>query len=413
MVAVEIGLRLGGAFYVFAGFLVMRMVVMDRTMDQMLSALTLEAQPGSEAHKRWLWAISGMVITLGGAALMVLSLWALPLFSLGLATQVIYLGWARSALVPDGDDARKGRSQTINAAVVYAVVTIGVFAAAWSGLLRPWFDIWALAIPLAGIVLLGSVARSLFWQASKAKFGLRPDDEGFDDVYYSEPRPVPPLTRVRLQPRWGRYPFMDADSGEERLPDDYIPIDLANRIHQWSHSFAADDDSQTLFGQFDDEAHEAAHRQEGEDIVAELKIIFGDANASGPYYPDKICYGAPDSTQPITRVRIEPRQGRHAFVDADTGIDHPPEHHMPLELANRIHWWSMAFETEDREAPPIATFEDREDEAAHRKEGDAIVAELRGIFGDDNVAGPIYPSAIAYVGPGVDINGNRLRAPET
>ncbi|MBJ3783212.1 hypothetical protein [Devosia sediminis] len=304
LTALEIGLRMVGVFYVLAGFLAMHGAVSDRMMDLMLSALTLEPQPAREGQRRALWTVSALAIAMGGGALMALSLWAVPLFLVGLGTQAFYLVWARTAYPPENADEEKGRRQTINAALLYAVATLGVVAAASAGLLRPWLDPWALAAPAAGLFLLFAFGRQLFWKAKSPGMAFPPDDEE-DDIYYPDPGPIPVVTRVRLEPRWGCYGLIDADTDEDCQPDLYVPD----------------------------------------------------------------------------------------------------------ELANRIHWWTMTFDgTRDTFT---AVFEDREDEARHRREGDEIVAELRAVFGADNVEGPIYPSTIAYVGPDIDADGNTLKAPET
>ncbi len=292
----DIGLRLVGAFYILAGVVAMRGVVTDRMMDQMLSAISLKPQPPREAQKRWLWGISAMAIGMGGAAAMVLSLWAVPLFLVGLVTQIVYLVWARTAFPPENALEEKGRRQTTNAAILYGGATALVVAAGWYGLLHPWLDIWALFIPLIGAAILLGVGRNLLWSPGKTGFGGfgNPDDHWPDPEPDWEPEPPPPLYRVRLEPLWGRYALSDADSGEDRQPGLYLPEDLAHRIYLWTYNFSADDETKTLIAEFEDEAHEAAHRREAESIIAELKTIFGDDNASGPYYPEKIVYIGPD-----------------------------------------------------------------------------------------------------------------------
>ncbi|ODT82755.1 MAG: hypothetical protein ABS76_06780 [Pelagibacterium sp. SCN 64-44] len=288
----DILLRLVGAFYLLAGMIAMRAVVMDRMMDQMLSAISMTPQPAREAQRRWLWGISALAIGMGGAALMVLSLWAVPLFLVGLLTQIVYLVWARKAFPPEDADEAKGRRQTINAAIVYGAASLGVFLAAWTGLLHPWRDLWALVVPASGLLILLTMGRHLLWRAgTPAGFSGFDTDEPPED----EPVPVPPLHRVRLEPGWGRYALVDADSGEDRVPDHYLPVDLADRIHRWDYSFGAHDETRTIYAMFEDAAHEAAHRREGEAIVAELKTIFGTDNASGPVYPAEVVHVGPDT----------------------------------------------------------------------------------------------------------------------
>ncbi|ODT50847.1 hypothetical protein [Devosia sp. 63-57] len=291
MAVIEFLLRIVGGFYVLAGLAVMRSVVMDRLMDQMLSALSMKPQPAAEAVKRWLWGVSGMAIGMGGMALMVLNLWAVPLFAIGLVTQVIYLAWAYFAFPPETPLEARGRRQTTNAALLYCVATLAVFAAAAAGLLHPLTDLWAIAIPITGVVIVMTVASHLIWTPKR-----QVDVEAFASIEHPEPnaKPPPPLYRVRLEPRWGSYCLIDADTDEDRLPDLYMPIELADRIHLWHYTFEAQDDgTERLVAVYEDKAHEARHHAEGEAIIAELKEIFGPDNVSGPIYPGEVAYVGP------------------------------------------------------------------------------------------------------------------------
>ena len=160
----EIVLRLVGAFYVFAGVLGMRAMVMDHLLDQMLAGITLKPIPQKEHRRRWLLTASTLAIGMGGMALMVLSLWAAPLFLFGAVGQAVYLVWARTAFLPENELERTGRRQTINAALLYGLVTVSVCAAALSGLLRDWLDPWALLIPTSGLGLLLPIGRHFLWR---------------------------------------------------------------------------------------------------------------------------------------------------------------------------------------------------------------------------------------------------------
>lgn len=288
MEAFELVLRFVGGFYVFAGIAAMRGVAMDRMMDQMLTAISMKQQPAEEAQKRWLWGVSAMAIGMGGAAMMVLNLWAVPLSLVGLVTQVIYLIWARTAFPPENALEEKGRRQTTNAAILHGMVTALVIAAAYYGLLHPFLDIWALFIPAAGAAILLSVGRHLIWSASKPRLG------GFDDpgADWSEPEPPPEVKRVRLEPLWGGANLLDADTGAGIDYSRYMSAELADRIWHWAANFHAGDDheSQEFWVQFASPEAEAEHRREGEAIVAELAALFGDGNATGPVYPNDVRY---------------------------------------------------------------------------------------------------------------------------
>ena len=282
--AAEIALRAIGAFYVFAGIVGMRAMVMDRLLDQVLAGITLKPVPAKEGHRRWLLTASTLAIGMGGMALMVLSLWAVPLFLFGAASQAVYLVWARTAFPPEDETEQTGRRQTTNAALLYGGATVLVCLAAAFGLLRPWLDPWAALIPLAGLGLLLLVGRHFFWQPRQVTPWTEPEPV--------EPDPLAPPRAVALHPDWGGAVLIDADRDEWLDYDLFVPPDLANRIWLWGNAFHASDDhiAREFWVQFSDPAHEAAHRAEGDAIVAELRTIFGEGEAFGPVYPPDVRY---------------------------------------------------------------------------------------------------------------------------
>lgn len=281
----ELALRAIGAFYVFAGIVGMRAMVMDHLLDQMLAGITLKPIPQKEHRRRWLLISSTLAIGMGGMALMVLSLWAVPLFLFGAATQAFYLVWARTAFPVEDDAERTGRSRTTNAALVYFGATALVGLAAAFGLLRDWIDPWAMLIPLTGLGLLLVGGRHFLWRPRKL--------EGWTEPEPVEPDPLAPPRAVALHPAWGGTVLVDADRDEWLDYDLFVPPELADRIWRWGHAFHAGDDHEAreFWALFTDAAHEAAHRAEGEAIVAELRSIFGDEEAFGPVYPADIRYG--------------------------------------------------------------------------------------------------------------------------
>lgn len=285
----EIILRCIGAFYVFAGILVLRGVVMDRVMDQMLAGITMKAQPKKEGLKRLIWGISGMAIGMGGAALMVLNLWAVPLFTVGLLTQVAYLIWARTAFPLETPLEEKGRRQTINAAVLYGIVTGVVVAAALSGQLYPLFDGWAVFIPVTGLVTLALTLRHYIWSPKSRKLiGFGDADDDWQEPLPSEPPPE--VSRVRLEARWTGENLVDADTDLGIDEFRYLDGELALRINTWAQAFkiADDMDDRSIWGEFATPQDEAEHRAEGAAIVAALEAVFGPGNVTGPVYPEEI-----------------------------------------------------------------------------------------------------------------------------
>lgn len=282
--AIELGLRLLGIFYVLAGIVGMRSAVMDHVLDQMLAGITLKPIPRKDTIRRWIMMVSVLSIAMGGAAIMALSLWAVPLFLVGAVTQSGYLFWARTAFPPESEDESKGRRQTSNASFIYSGATILVCLAAWFGYLRPWLDPWALFIPTTGLALAATVGRQLFWKARRVASA--------DDYPEPEPRKIPPPpARVRLAPNWGGYPLRDADTDDGVIYGDYLDTDLADRLYAWTLAFNGGEDfeAKEFWAQFDNPEAEAAHRAEGDALVKELAAVFGEA--VGPVYPPDIRYG--------------------------------------------------------------------------------------------------------------------------
>lgn len=126
-----------GAFYVFAGFIVLRAMLLDRVMDQLLAALKDPVAP-KEALRSRVLTIGGYLTLTSGVALAVLSPLAVLLFAANALWQGAYLVWAERALPPEEEGEAKGRQRTKNAFVVYLAVTAFVIWLASRGQLRRW-----------------------------------------------------------------------------------------------------------------------------------------------------------------------------------------------------------------------------------------------------------------------------------
>jgi hypothetical protein len=142
-----------GAFYVFAGVVVLRAIALDRLMDTLLAALNDPSAPNELMRSRVL--MGGAFLTLAsGVVLMLLSPLAAPVFVANAVWQGAYLLWADRALPPeDGADAR-GRQQTKNAFAVYLAATAFVVWLWTQGQLRSWdVPLQTIAIDVAAVVL--------------------------------------------------------------------------------------------------------------------------------------------------------------------------------------------------------------------------------------------------------------------
>lgn len=261
-----------GAFYVFAGFIVLRAMVLDRLMDKLLAALSNPSDPKELWRSRVLTA--GGVLTLaGGVTLMMLSPLAVALFVFNALWQGGYLLWAERALPPADDGEARGRQQTKNAFVVYAAATAFVVWLAAVGQLRPWeasLQVYAIDA-LAVLAAIAGVWLFLNRRQSANASGETERDDNPPDVNFPAEAQV---TRVKFAPSYGASPLTNADTGEPVSPAwlEGIEFELADRIDRWDDSwqatFNADDPASSGF---EGAAAHAAYIAEGREIVAALR----------------------------------------------------------------------------------------------------------------------------------------------
>lgn len=318
MQIVDLALRLVGGFYLFAGLLGLQAMALDALMDKVLFGLTLEPTPSREDFRRFMLAGGSYLVGLSGAALMVLSLWAVPLFILATGLQASWLIWAKTNYPAETPLEAKGRRQSTNAAVLYAIVAATVGWSALAGVLRPWSDLWALFLPIAGIGFVVFAARHLFWSAAQTPTSGSLEHNDYEEEEWHGP-PVPPPKRLRLEPTWGGHDVLDVDTGKPFPYYDYLPQDLGYRIHMWTQAFRANEDhtDQVLWAEFESRDDETAHRAEGDALVAELIIIFGAGNVDGPVYPSDVRYVGPvEALSAVHLVTAGPCHGSRSNLRA-------------------------------------------------------------------------------------------------
>jgi hypothetical protein len=258
-----------GAFYVFAGVVVLRAMALDRVMNQLLAALNEPSAPKERMKSRVLTV--GAVLTLAsGVSLMLLSPLAPPVFLASALWQGGYLLWAEKALPPEDGDEARGRKQTKNAFVVYLAATAFVAWLAAQGLLRPWggpvtshaIDLVVMAAAIAAAwAFIHRPRRSAKDEAAALDGGTEmPDEEA-----------IP--TRLRLAPDWNCSPLWDADTGKPvsvyRLG---LSFELSERIEAWDDTWQATyNEDDPVAGGFQDEAARHTYLLEGRAIVEALR----------------------------------------------------------------------------------------------------------------------------------------------
>jgi hypothetical protein len=274
-----------GAFYVFAGFVVMRAMAMERVMDQVLAALNDPTDANDQMRVAVLSA--GAVLTLAsGVALAILSPLALPLFAANVVVQGGYLLWATRAIPPEDASAAKGRAQTRNAFVIYCVATAFVAWLSTQGHLRPWSaGVSNLLIDVGIVVAAVAGVWGFIHMPRKGDATMRLGDgvPGTPVADYTAP---PKPTHLRLAPEFACSPLWNGVTGEPvsvfalDLPDD-----LAYRIEEWDDifqkTFELDDPASSKFASQDE--HDA-YVAEGQAILIELRKVWPGQITADPQF---------------------------------------------------------------------------------------------------------------------------------
>ncbi len=266
-----------GAFYAFAGIVVLRRMAMDSLLDVVLQAITLEETDAKERLKSRVLTLGGCLTFAGGLALLTLSPWATALFAANAILQGGYLLWARKALPPESDEEQQGRNQTLNAYVIYLAAFAFVVHLHSQGVFSHWpIDIGRISWMIEPLAI--SAATAALWAKwflpTRRKGGPGSWDcgdknglEPMDDLS-KPPRPE----RLRLSPEYGCWPTWDDVTGSNIDPVDLgLPDDLFTRLQQWDDhwqaTFKPDDPTSSGFSSQDASQR---WREEGEAIAGSL-----------------------------------------------------------------------------------------------------------------------------------------------
>lgn len=269
---VEIFFRSTGAFYLFAGYVAARAMLLSVVADRMIATLADDPQPSGMAGKHLVLGASVVVTAASGVALALMSFWALPLFTAGAAMQTGWLAWARGNAPPRDAEERRGRHRTINAAIIYVAVTLGVLWLWEEGRLGRADDPLSIGLVVATAICFAAwLRRDLGWQPSP--------HEMFDDPDL----PFEPALRpekVRLDPCFGSWPLVDIRRGQRFNHLTWLPEDLAFRIEDWDDTFqvAFYPEKPAAAPDFGTAERAVAYVEEGRAIVLALCDHFGADN---------------------------------------------------------------------------------------------------------------------------------------
>ena len=272
MDAIDTVFRFVGGFYLFAGWLGLRAILLDSVLDKALTAISAGKADPKEHGRRWVLGASTVAIGASGAALMTMSAWALPLFVGSVAAQTVWIGGARRFFIAAGEDEEASRRQIVNAAILYGLVAIGVVWLWDAGRLQPFDEpVGVVATTLAAAGLGLWFVYHMAWDAPSPGFNLADEDEKLDES---------PPARVVISPRQGFYPLIDADTGQRFNHRYWYDVEFGWRIEDWDVQFqeAYPSEDAPQVPHFAMPEDEAAWRAEGLAIGAALEEILGAGN---------------------------------------------------------------------------------------------------------------------------------------
>jgi len=316
--ALQILAALIGAFYIFAGFQVLRMMLLDRMMDGLLTILEGKPRSPREKIRRVLLTGAAALTALSGAALASLSLWAAPLFLASFALQIVWLIWARTHYVPEDESEACGRRRTVNAAILYGTVTLGVLFLAARGFLLPWLS----PLPLIVIAGVGFAGAGYAFRVRSENKGNTLEALADPDIDYPPPAPDGPQPRrVRIHTDTGAWALHDADDGRALPVFQYLPRSLAIRFDNWHTDFndALDFDTPDVRAVFPSQTALDVFLNTGASLADALREIYGADNVEGPTFPVTLVVrtGDPEGGS----VRVGEAAGLKELLGVERGLD--------------------------------------------------------------------------------------------
>jgi hypothetical protein len=282
----QIALFVIGAFYVAGGFLATRAALTSRFIDRAIAAIAMEPVDRRETQ-RYAWLLTASVLILaGGAALLVMSQLAVPLFVVSAAGQAAYIYVAAPHYFDKADPPdERGRRATRNAFFVYMAATAFVVLSALGGSLFPPEATSPVAwIAFAGIVAaqVGYIGKTL----AAPKPSRTPAQSSTPDGEPPEPlEPIDPasIKAVLVMADYQVGPLWLDDGRSDPIPTEMVdmPAELATALDTWARaydmSFNHEDYSKPLWTDEQYEAHSEAGKRLAVRLAAErpdLKVRF-------------------------------------------------------------------------------------------------------------------------------------------
>lgn len=292
MVAIAFGML--GAFYMFGGYAVLRAIAMDELIDIVIERVDFPeeaSEPVSSEHfkKRFL-GVMALVSFAGGAFLFFQSALATTLFCICLAMQLLHvlvLGPRYFDREEDIDPNGSGRQATINAMLIYAVVTFCLLYAQHLGALPSFPHSWSqretagLVVTLAFAIYAYRMTR-IPGSDTDIPQSLQPNDQPLqaDVSDPKQPGSVFSIAELRVQAtahEEGVWARPEANDFWETVDPDLLGISIAleSRISKWEDRYDQFCDTDEMDALNDEpnwsDPEKQAHFNEAHSIAQRLK----------------------------------------------------------------------------------------------------------------------------------------------
>ncbi len=277
----EIGLRLVGAFYVFAGVVATRAALTSHFLDKAIAAIGGK-EPSLVERAITTWHVSAATLVLAGGialtALLDVAPWLFAASAVGQAAYITVVA-PRWFDVEDPPDP-KGRRQTTNAFVVYCVATALVIWAGFTGKLNPTAEAGSLILGIAAAVVMAHVAyvaRTLARPIESPSAISASDDHSPPVEEGSSPlreahlsHAVKVMAEYECHPLWALDHDTDGDFSPEKLGlSEALTRDLIAWGEAFSNSLNPDDPANSEWTEGQYVAHAAQARPLGARLARE------------------------------------------------------------------------------------------------------------------------------------------------
>lgn len=286
----QVVLRLVGAFYAFAGFLVARATLTSRFLDRAIAAIAAQ-KPNMAETVRAIWLLTqSFVILAGGAALILLLYASVWLFAAAAVGQAAYLFHIAPRYLDAEDPPNpQGRRQSQNAFVIYLAATCLVVWAALTERLVGLNDVpWQLLVLFSTVVVGYSAATT--WRfarpfkPARGAFSASAGDTDVEQPHPSTSRRVKVMADHDAHPLWAMDDGLYGDFAPEEIGlSNELSIDLMQWAEEFSNSLNRDDPATSRWN----EAQVAAHEQSGRKLAVRLarerpdRMVYYHARAHG------------------------------------------------------------------------------------------------------------------------------------